>query len=131
MFGDRRRIQDPMGSIQIALSDTTKADALRVMLARSTHVPVFCVESPNYEEACAVVIDGRRFSKEPSPLTHPERIVLITKNDPNHLREAWEAGVNSVLTEQDPMNTVVLAVLASCLRTNSTRQKPAADRGRQ
>ena len=118
-----------MGSIQIALSDTTKADALRVLLARSTNVPVLCLESPNYEEASTVVIDGPRFSKIPWPLTHPERIVLITKNDPTHLREAWEAGVNSVLTEQDPMNTVVLAVLASCLRANSTRHKPAADRG--
>jgi len=119
-----------MGSIQIALSDTTKADALRMLLTRSTHVSVLCVDSPNYEEACTVVLDELRFSQEPGPLAHPERIVLITKNDPTHLREAWEAGVNSVLTEQDPMNTVVLAVLASCLRTNSTRQKPAADRGR-
>lgn len=119
-----------MGSIQIALSDTAKADALRVLLARSTHVPVLCVESPDYEEACAVVLDAPRFSAQPGPLTHPERIVLITPNDPIRLREAWEAGVNSVLTEQDPLNTVVLAVLASCLRTSSTRQKPVAGRGR-
>jgi len=62
---------------------------------------------------------------------HPERIVLITNTDPTHLRAAWEAGVNSVLTEHDPMNTVVLAVLACCLRTGSTRQKPAANPGRQ
>ena len=119
-----------MGSIQIALSDIAKADALRVLLARSTPVPVLCVESPNYDEACAVVLDGLRFSAEPGPLTHPERIVLITNNDPTRLREAWEAGVNSVLTEQDPLNTVVLAVLASCLRTSSTRQKPVAGRER-
>lgn len=120
----------PMGSIQIALSDTAKADALRVLLARSTHVPVLCVASPNYEDACAVVLDGVRFSAEPGPLAHPDRIVLITTNDPTGLREAWEAGVNSVLTEQDPLNTVVLAVLASCLRSSSARQKPVAGRGR-
>ena len=119
-----------MGSIQIALSDSAKADALRILLARSTHAPVMCVETPNFEEACAVVLDGRRFSAEPGPLTHPERIVLITNNDPANLREAWEAGVNSVLSEQDPLNTVVLAVLASCLRTSSIRQKPVAGRGR-
>lgn len=119
-----------MGSIQIAFSDTTKADALRVLLARSTHVPVLCVDAPNYEDACAVVLDGPRFSAEPGPLTYPERIVLITTNDPSRLREAWEAGVNSVLTEHDPLNTVVLAVLASCLRTRSTRQKPVAVRER-
>ena len=119
-----------MGSIQIALSDIAKAEALRVLLARSTPVPVLCVESPNYEDACAVVLDGMHFSAEPGPLSYPERIVLITTNDPTRLREAWEAGVNSVLTEQDPLNTVVLAVLASCLRNSSTRQKPMAGRER-
>ena len=119
-----------MGSIQIALSDTAKADALRVLLARSTQVPVVCVECPNYEDACAVVLDGPHFNAASGPLSHPERIVLITNTDPTHLRAAWEAGVNSVLTEHDPMNTVVLAVLASCLRSGSTRQKQTANRER-
>ncbi len=119
-----------MGSIQIVLSDSAKADALRVLLARSTHAPVLCVASPDYEAACAVVLDERSFRTESGPLAHPERVVLITNNDPEHLREAWEAGVNSVLSEQDPLNTVVLAVLASCLRNSSARQRPVADRGR-
>ena len=105
-----------MASIQIALSDTAKADALRVLLARSTPVPVLCVESPDYEDACAVVLDGLRFNAQAGPLTHPERIVLITNKDPTRLREAWEAGVNSVVFDKDPLNTTVLAVMSARLR---------------
>lgn len=117
-----------MASIQLALSDAVKADALRALLARSTNVPVRCVESPNYEEACAVVLDGARIRQEKLPLAHPDRIVLITPNDAGHLREAWEAGVNSVVSEQDPLNTVVLAVLAVCLRSGTARAKPTGGR---
>lgn len=110
-----------MGSIQVALSDSAKADALRVLLARSTQVPVLCAESPDCEAACAVVIDAGRFASLPRPLKHPDRIVLITTNDSGHLKDAWDAGVQSVLSEQDPLNTVVLAVLATCLRSGAAR----------
>lgn len=112
-----------MGSIQVALSDAARADALRALLARSTSVPVLCTESPDFEDACAVVLDAVRFSSLPQPLARPDRVVLITRNDPGHLTEAWEAGVHSVLSEQDPLNTVVLAVLATCLRCGAARQK--------
>jgi len=74
------------------------------------------------------VMDGARFRLEPTPLAHPERIVLITPNDAGNLKEAWEAGVNSVLSDQDPLNTVVLAVLAVCLRSGTARQKPTGGR---
>lgn len=121
-----------MGSIQVALSDTAKADALRVLLARSTQVPVLCAEAPDFAAACVVVIDAERFSRLPQPLSHPDRIVLITRNDPGHLKEAWEAGVHSVLSEQDPLNTVVLAVLATCLRSGTARQSQETGiKGRQ
>jgi len=117
-----------MGSIQVAISDAGRSEALRALLARSTHVPVECVDCPDFEAACVVVMGGERFSAMRLPLTHPERIVLVTRNDAGHLKEAWEAGVNSVLSEQDPMNTLVLAVLAACLRTGTTRTKPAGGR---
>ena len=117
-----------MGSIQLALSDTVKANALRAMLSRSTPVPVLCVEIPDFDDACAVVMDAARFGAVASPLPHPERVILITRNDAGHLREAWDAGLNSVLSEQDPLNTVVLAVLATCLRSGTARPRQAGDR---
>lgn len=114
-----------MGSIQVALTDAAKADALRSLLARSTHVPVSCVDHPDFDAACVVVMDESSFRALSVAPAHPDRMVLITGNDPAHLREAWEAGISSVLTEQDPLNTVVLAVLACCLRSGTARQKPA------
>lgn len=117
-----------MGSIQVALTDAAKADALRSLLARSTHVPVSCVERPDFESACVVVMDQPSFKALQLAPAHPDRLVLITGSDPAHLREAWDAGISSVLTEQDPLNTVVLAVLACCLRSGTTRQKPAGGR---
>jgi hypothetical protein len=116
-----------MGSIQLALSDQAKADALRALLARSTPLQVRCVESPDFHDACVVVMDGARFQQMGAPRAHAGRVVLITSNDPVNLREAWDAGVNSVLSEQDPLNTVVLAVLATCLRSSSGRQKDEGD----
>ena len=109
-----------MSCIQLALSNVAKADLLRGLLSRSTQLPVHCVESPCIEEACVVVVDPPHLRMIPSPLAFPERVVLITQNDPNHLKDAWEAGINSVLSEQDPPNTVVLAILSACLRSGST-----------
>lgn len=108
-----------MSSIQLALSNTAKADQLRSLLCRNTQLQVRCVESPSLEDACVVVVDPPHLQMLPSPLAFPDRVVLITENDASHLRDAWEAGVNSVVSEQDPPNTVVLAILSACLRSGS------------
>ena len=109
-----------MNCIQLALTNAAKADLLRSLLSRNTQLTVRCVESPCIEEACVVVVDPPHLRMIPSPLAFPERVVLITPNDPNHLKDAWEAGVNSVVSDQDPPNTVVLAILSACLRSGST-----------
>jgi hypothetical protein len=120
----RKRQKDHcMNCIQLALSNTAKADLLRSLLCRSTQLPVHCVESPCIEEACVVVVDPPHLRMMSSPLAFPERVVLITQNDANHLKDAWEAGVNSVVSEQDSPNTVVLAILSACLRSGSTSQR--------
>jgi hypothetical protein len=113
-----------MSCIQLALSDAAKADLLRGLLARTTQLQVRCVDAPRLDEACVVVVDPSHLRMLPAPLPFPDRVVLITRNDANHFKDAWEAGVNSVVSEEDPPNTVVLAILAACLRsgTASPRQ---------
>jgi hypothetical protein len=117
-----------MSCIQLALSNAAKADLLRSLLCRSTQLPIHCVEAPCIEEACVVVVDPSHLRMIPLPLAFPERVVLITKNDANHLKDAWEAGVNSVVSEQDPPNTVVLAILSACLRSGSASPRHVIDR---
>lgn len=117
-----------MSCIQLALSDPAKADALRSLLARSTQLQVRCVEQPCLEEACVIVVDPAHLRQLPTPLPFPERVVLMTRNDPSHLRDAWEAGVSSVVTDQDPPNTVVLAILSACLRSGTAEAKEVLGR---
>jgi len=117
-----------MSCIQLALSNTGKADLLRGLLCRSTQLPVHCVDSPSFEDVCVVVVDPPHLRMLPSPLSYPERVVLITQNDAVHLRDAWEAGVNSVVSDQDPPNTVVLAILSACLHSGSATPKHVLER---
>jgi hypothetical protein len=117
-----------MSCIQLALSNAAKSDLLRSLLCRSTQLPVHCVELPCIEEACVVVVDPPHLRMMPSPLAFPDRVVLITQNDANHLKDAWEAGVNSVVSDQDPPNTVVLAILSACLRSGSASPRHAPGR---
>ena len=123
----RKRQKDHcMNCIQLALCNAAKADLLRGLLCRSTQLLVRCVESPCIEEACVVVVDPPHLRMMPSPLAFPEKVVLITQNDASHLKDAWEAGVNSVVSDQDPPNTVVLAILSACLRSGSKRPRHAS-----
>lgn len=113
------------GNIQLALDDAVKANALRALLSRSAGIPVVCVEFPVVEDACVVVVDPPHLTRLPAPLTHPERVVLISQGDSGSLEYAWDAGVSSVISDEDPLNTAVLAILAACLRSGSCRQKQA------
>ncbi len=116
-----------MGSVQISLTDAARAEALAALLERSTQTPVLRLEMPYLESACVAVMDFETFERLPKPIEHAERIVLIARNDAAHLKEAWEAGVHSVLSEQDPLNTVVLAALATCLRSGTRKPKAVED----
>jgi hypothetical protein len=62
------------------------------------------------------VVDCDGLDRLPSPLLNPERIVLITRNDSAHLEQAWNAGVRSVVFNNDPLGTAVLAIMAAGLR---------------
>jgi hypothetical protein len=86
-----------MGCIQLALTDKTKADALRSVLARSAQVEVVCLEAPDLDRACVVVVDREHLEMLPAPLASPEKVVLIARNDPAALKWAWDAGVSSVV----------------------------------
>ncbi len=62
------------------------------------------------------MLDEAAFEHLRLPLSHPERIVLITRQDPQLLAQAWDAGLVSVLSQHDPMSTVLLAIMAAALR---------------
>ena len=105
-----------METIQIAIGNTPYASALKELLTRNGSWDVRCVENPDMDCAGVLVLDAEQLDRLAIPLDNPERIVLITKNDPRALSRAWEAGVNSVVFDKDPLNTTVLAVMSARLR---------------
>lgn len=103
-------------TVQLALADGAYAGALREALCRSCAWRVESVARPDPAEDCVLVLDEAAFEHLRLPLSHPERIVLITRQDPQLLAQAWDAGLVSVLSQHDPMSTVLLAVMAAALR---------------
>ena len=105
-----------MHTVQLALADGAYAGALREALCRSCAWRVESVARPDPAEDCVLVLDEAAFEHLRLPLSHPERIVLITRQDPQLLAQAWDAGLVSVLSQHDPMSTVLLAIMAAALR---------------
>jgi hypothetical protein len=79
---------------------------------------VHCVEAPDPHQEGVIVVDSDGLDRLPSPLLNPERVVLVTRNDPRHLSKAWEAGIRSVVFSEDTLNTAVLAIMAAELRVS-------------
>jgi len=105
-----------MATVQLSLADSVYAAAVREALSRSCACHVETVTSPDPSQQCVLVLDESAFIRLPLPLSNPERVVLITRKDPNRLAEAWEAGIVSVVSAEDPINTVLLAIMAAALR---------------
>ena len=114
-----------MASIQLALDNPGLADSLQGVLRRNTDLPVRRVESPDENDDGVVVVDIAHLGRLGTLLSHPERVVLIASKGANNFDDAWQAGVTSVVSDSDPLNTVVLAILSACLRAEP-RPKDAA-----
>jgi len=107
-----------METVQLAIRDTRYAASLQELLERSGNRRVHCVEAPDPHQEGVIVVDSDGLDRLPSPLLNPERVVLITRNDPRHLSKAWEAGIRSVVFSEDTLNTAVLAIMAAELRVS-------------
>ena len=105
-----------MQMIQIALRNNGYARSLRSALARSGNWDVVCCDLPDEQRDGVLVLDTEALQQLPKPLMHPERVVLITRRDADHLASAWEAGITSVVHDGDPPGTAVLAIMAASLR---------------
>ncbi len=106
-----------MRKVQLSMTDATYGAAVREALCHSCAWHVESIEKPDPSQPCVLVLDDIAFARLPLPLSNPERIVLITaRNDSQSLAQAWEAGIVSVVSPEDPMSTVLLAIMAAALR---------------
>jgi hypothetical protein len=118
-----------MQTVQLALADAGYAAALREALVRSGPWQVVYLQNPDPTGHCVVVMDEEAFCRLPLPLASPERVVLITRKDPQHLSRAWDAGIVSVVSVDDAPNTLLLAIMAAALRVPKAQAAPGTSRG--
>lgn len=106
-----------MRTVQLSIADARYAAAVREALCRSCAWHVESIDMPDPSQPCVLVLDELAFARLLMPLSNPERAVLITPHkDPQSLAHAWEAGIVSVVSPEDPMSTVLLAIMAAALR---------------
>ena len=106
-----------MRTVQLSITDADYLAAVREALCRSCAWHVDSLDTPDPSQPCVLVLDDIAFARLPLPLSNPERIVLISRrNDPPLLAHAWDAGIVSVVSPEDPMSTVLLAIMAAALR---------------
>ncbi|HTS31742.1 MAG TPA: hypothetical protein VMH81_37995 [Bryobacteraceae bacterium] len=108
--------------MQLSIADSVYAASVREALSRTCAWHVESVDRPDPSQNCALVLDETAFVRLPLPLSNPERIVLITRKEPQLLAQAWEAGIVSVVSEDDPINTVLLAIMAAALRVAQSHE---------
>jgi hypothetical protein len=105
-----------MQTVQLSLGDSRFAATIREALAHNCAWRLESVVVPDFSQECVVVLDEAAFARLPLPLSNPERVVLITRKDPEMMAEAWDAGIVSVVSDADPISTVLLAIMAAGLR---------------
>jgi len=113
-----------MRTVQLAIADAVYANALRDALTHTGPWRVETVERADPAQPCVAVLDETSFARMPLPLTHPERVVLISRQDPQLLAQAWDAGIVSVASVDDSLPTVLLAIMAASLRVSKAPQAP-------
>lgn len=114
-----------MQTVQLVIADAVYATALREALTRSGPWHVVSAASPDPNQQCVLVIDEDALHRLPLPLANPQRVVLIAHKDAQQLSRAWDAGIVSVVSAEDPADTVLLAIMAAALRV---RQCPVIHR---
>ncbi len=113
-------------TVQITLSDGAFSAAVREALTRSCAWHVESVDRPDLSRNCVLVLDEEAFARLPLPLANPERVVLIARKDTHEMMaQAWEAGIVSVVSADDPINTVLLAIMAAALRVAKSHSAAA------
>jgi hypothetical protein len=109
-----------MQTVQLSMADSVYSGAVREALARTGPWQVEELDRPDPSHHCVLVLDEAAFLRLMQPLENPERVVLITRKEPQALAQAWDAGIVSVVSEDDPISTVLLAIMAAALRVAKT-----------
>ena len=98
------------------MSDSSYRETLLSALAKDRSFRNWKVEpvrDPEPGKADVLVIDAAALDRLAGPLPNPERVVLITTNEPRQLARAWKARIQSVIYEREALSIAMLAILAA------------------
>jgi DNA-binding NarL/FixJ family response regulator len=115
-----------MRTVQLSIADAGYAATLREALTRTGPWHVDMVDRPDPAIPCVLVLDESSFERLPLPLVNPERVVLISQHDPQLLARAWDARIVSVLSTDDSLPTVLLAIMAAALRIGKSQARSSS-----
>ena len=105
-----------MRNVQLSIADAGYAAALREALTRIGSWHVAMVDRPDPAMPCVLVLDESSFDQIPLPLADPQRVVLISEQDPQLLARAWYACIVSVVSTDYSIPTIMVAIMAAALR---------------
>ncbi len=105
-----------MTTVQIIMADRKYATELERLLVRDGQHRVLQLDAPDESESGVVVLDSGSFQEFEEAASHPEKVVLVAGHEEGLLTKAWEAGLRSVVYEDEPIQTTLLAVIAAELR---------------
>ena len=105
-----------MQTIQLVLSDASFAKRLKQLLSDNGNWAVTIKDTPSFNKGGVVVLDDKVLAALASPPDFPDRVVLVTHNDPDILSHAWDLGIRSVVYDTDTASTVLLGIMSAWLR---------------
>lgn len=105
-----------MNTVQIVMTNHGYASELESLLVRDGRHRVLRVDSPDMEEPGVVVMDADSFREFSGATRQPDEVVLVAGREASLLARAWEAGLRSVVYDDEPVQTALLAVIAAELR---------------
>ena len=113
-----------MKTVQVAIRDAECSQGICNVLRREGRHTVLVVDEPDLSVEGVIVLDSEHLDRTGGAAEQPDRLVLVTRKDPDKLARIWNAGIRHVVFEDDSPNTVQLAVSAAELR----QTRPAAGR---
>lgn len=112
--------------VQIAIGDPDLAVRLREVLLQLGNLDVECTPKPDFSTPGVIVVSPEQLPSALTDASGPERVVVLAPKNHGGLPGLWDAGVRSVVYDNEPVSMVVLAVSAAQLSA-----KPQLGRGRE
>jgi hypothetical protein len=113
-----------MQTIQLVLSDASFARKLKQLLSENGNWPVTIKDVPSFHKGGVVVLDEKVLAGLASSPDFPDRVVLVTHNEPEILSHAWDLGIRSVVYDTDAPGTILLGIMSAWLRLPKGPNQP-------